>query len=167
MSNALFNIDAADLPRTCVRCHTSYYELDNIGGWKCWQHTRGIKDGRFLCCNMPTNKNTPQEHYDYCKDVRQRGCVRCDHTTLDEPYTQTNGIIIVPVRIMQILSCVPDSYKIENSTTNGIVSQNGVIYRYDNNAYLSILTQMSEITTRNALRLVPVPFTTTIKPIVK
>lgn len=167
MNNFMVNVDAADLPRKCVRCRVTYYELDNIGGWRCWQHTRGIKDGRFLCCNMPTNKYTAQEYYDGCKDVRQRGCVQCDHTTQSEPYTELNGIVRVPVRIMQILSCISESYHIENNNTNGIISQNGVIYRYDHAAYLSILSQMSEISAQNALRLVPIICTKIIKPIKK
>lgn len=77
--------------RRCARCKVDYFEVDNIGRWKCWQHpcpTLPMETTRWPCCNRLMKRGLTAE---------PQGCVRADHTVLLVPYDEENNIPIPKV----------------------------------------------------------------------
>lgn len=76
--------------RTCTHGHL-YYELDNVGSWKCRQHALEYDEGEGLwpCCGK-TNR-------------LDRGCVRADHRPFAAPLTVDQTIVGVPPPISRLM----------------------------------------------------------------
>lgn len=53
----------------CAWCGVPYYELENIGTWRCWGHLELCVGGTWLCCQ---------------KLAPERGCVRTHHNDVRE-----------------------------------------------------------------------------------
>ena len=76
-------------PNACKRCDSTFYEFENMGRWKCWQHaaphpvfTHSLKYGTrssaavWPCCNG--------------RGERAKGCVPADHIGVAAPSANYN-----------------------------------------------------------------------------
>jgi predicted nucleic acid-binding Zn-ribbon protein len=92
-----------DVQHKCVRCGTIYNEIENIGSWECKQHV--------LSWNAHCRGSFYGAHsWDCCGDTfpsnltdHPRGCVPCDHNTLDFPYQAPEHDVVLPTVLLQYL----------------------------------------------------------------
>jgi hypothetical protein len=65
---------------TCKKCGFFFYEIENIGSWKCYQHAvSSPRGGIWPCCG---------------KSFFDRGCIRADHTTLPISFSENHDLKI-------------------------------------------------------------------------
>ena len=82
--------------RACVRCESTYRELDNLGAWRCRYHPgvvfsehfhmSGIDAGHYSCCNSSRGTTRPLNDHTFdsgerFRAVRHKGCAKCDHVS--------------------------------------------------------------------------------------
>ena len=109
---------------TCYKCGTFFYEIDNIGQWKCRQHASITpQNGEWSCCKKILGTG----------HVSSDGCVPSDHTTLLIPYTEIHNLPI-PISLVQQLNILEKSVVLHQDPTNtdGDYGFNQVVVRrYD------------------------------------
>lgn len=101
---------------TCFRCKYYFYEIDNLGAWKCAQHAvvQPGRGGIWSCCN---------------KGSLERGCVRADHTTLVIPFDENHDI-----KIPSLLKDVVEIYnksKVEETSDEMEFQSTITVRRFD------------------------------------
>ena len=110
---------------TCYRCGAYFYEIENIGQWKCNQHASVVPTGGeyWHCCGKVVGTG----------HVSDDGCVPSDHTTLSIPYSEVHNVPI-PISIIQQLDVPLISTVLHDdvSNTDGDYGfQQVVVRRYD------------------------------------
>lgn len=92
----------------CARCGTLYKEIDNIGTWKCHQHSLGWnyqgkgtfrEKSQWDCCGEKMKHNLPGD---------PRGCVRGDHSPDDVVYSRKDDIVL-PNVVLNFIVTQPKS----------------------------------------------------------
>lgn len=88
----------------CCICKAKYQETNNLGSWRCYQHTGNISNGRWTCCNLSTgNSTTISKFYGTGLSTPEMGCIRCDHRVSYDPYTSETGTIEMPTKWYNLL----------------------------------------------------------------
>lgn len=105
----------------CTKCGNFFYEINNIGAWKCSQHAHERHTNastRWPCCD---------KIYRGVPGMASLGCVRADHTTLEVNFTEEHDISI-PITLKNYITVYGQSV-IEN---NDALHQNKIkIRRFD------------------------------------
>lgn len=80
----------------CTRCLADFYEIDNIGQWKCKQHAyRGEPlpiSSRWPCCGAIVGRS---------RNSNENGCIRCDHTATVFTWTEKD-VYRVPQEVVEV-----------------------------------------------------------------
>jgi len=106
--STIYNWQSIEL--TCARCGLTYYEINNIGQWKCSQHARGWNDymgGNFYgpfqwdCCGVQMSK--------FPHGDTKAGCVAADHSPLDIPYSRGEDDMQLPKDLLGLIKVKPES----------------------------------------------------------
>lgn len=110
---------------TCTRCGHLFYEIDNIGHWKCSQHVREsiyfrARNGySWPCCGKRAKViNTPAYN----------GCVKADHTTLSINFDEYHDIPI-PRKLEDYIVLKRQSVVIEDETED-LADDNDLFERF-------------------------------------
>jgi len=86
-----------DKERRCAICKAMYREMENMGSWKCWQHTGDLVNNMWTCCRLVVTQFGRGEDAFYQSTfppVNQQGCVRCDHKPSIRPYTRNDSVLL-------------------------------------------------------------------------
>lgn len=100
----------------CERCGEYFFEITNIGSWKCSQHALDRPPNsrlRWLCCKA-RNRGVA--------GMASKGCVRADHTTLSIQFNEDHDLQI-PLPLMDCIgvhsqSIIEDNIDSTDSTRN-------------------------------------------------
>lgn len=81
------------IQQTCARCGAVFFEIDNIGLWKCKQHPMSLDgDLKYRCCGISVYNRTP----------KSIGCVPCDHSSDGKIYIDSD-VVTVPKVYMDLM----------------------------------------------------------------
>lgn len=117
----------------CVICQRMFRMDKNIGVWSCYMHPGLISDGVWNCCGMSANKkHSAAAYYREMLPEKMRGCVRCDHRLTYSSYTEENGSIDGPFRLLAAFKIPHENARIVGEFNNMFIEANIVrITRYD------------------------------------
>lgn len=125
--------DAVKEELLCVICKRMFRMEKNISAWKCRMHPGNISSGRWNCCGMSSNgKAAANLFYTELLPESMRGCTPCDHRVDYTSYNETNGMLDISFRLLDIYKIPYENARIVGEFNEVYVDANIVrIARYD------------------------------------
>ncbi len=115
-------------PRVCYVCRCEYTEQQNVGEWKCTEHSGTIVGRRWTCCDKSSGPHdSPESFYAVYQSLNARGCIPADHRESVIQYSRSPG------GLMNIKDVVIRHYNITPEKYVGF-TKNYRYYRYDRKA---------------------------------
>lgn len=119
--------DWSERLRTCYRCGDLYYEAENVGRWRCFQHAARLDPGTvssgtgtqtqrvwagvvdeespqvvqtWRCCGAPLHGKASQD---------RNGCIPCDHNDRPAPWSRLEDTPLPKGLVADAISPDPES----------------------------------------------------------